>query len=65
MRKQMYTVKEAAQALGLCEMTIYRQVKNNSIPSKRIGRSIRISASYIEEMVKNPISDIQKFVFAL
>ncbi|MDF2612849.1 MAG: binding domain protein excisionase family [Clostridia bacterium] len=63
MNKEMLSVKEAAQVLGVCRMTIYRMVKANSIPYTRIGRSIKIPVSYIEGISKNPINDTQRFIF--
>lgn len=61
--KKMLSVKEVACELGVCEMTIYRQVKSKHIPSKRVGRAIRIPYSFINDMVENPITDTQKFIF--
>lgn len=63
MKKRMYTVKEVATILGVCEMTVYRQVKSKQIPCKRVGRSIRISSDFIDGLSKNPITEVQKFIF--
>lgn len=63
LKKKVYTVREVAEILNICEMTVYRKVKNKEIPSTRIGRSIRISSEYIENLCKDPISEIQRFLF--
>ncbi|ADZ83550.1 helix-turn-helix domain-containing protein [Cellulosilyticum lentocellum] len=62
-KKHVYSVKEAAKKLDVCEMTIYRKVKTNEIPAKRVGKAIRIPAQYIDDFYNNPISDVQKFIF--
>ncbi|QEH68629.1 helix-turn-helix domain-containing protein [Cellulosilyticum sp. WCF-2] len=62
-KKKVYTVREVAEILNVCEMTIYRKVKNNEIPSKRIGRSIRISSEYMDNLCKDPINEVQRFIF--
>ena len=63
MKKTMYSVKETAKELGVCDMTIYRLVKSNNMPHKRVGRSIKIPVSYIENLIKDPVSDLQRFIF--
>ncbi len=63
MKKQMCSVKEAAIALDVCEATIRRRINDGKIPSKRYGRTIKIPLSFIESEVKNPISNVQRFIF--
>ena len=62
-KKHVYSVKEAAKKLNVCEMTIYRKVKSNEIPAKRVGKAIRIPAQFIDDFYKSPISELQKFIF--
>jgi excisionase family DNA binding protein len=39
---QLVTLPEAAQRLGLSLATVRRRVKDGSLPSQRIGRSVRV-----------------------
>jgi len=36
------TVQQAAQALGVCEASVYRMVKERAFGSRRVGRKILI-----------------------
>lgn len=41
------TVAQAATVLGVSAMTVYRQVWDDKIPSRRVGRAIRIPLSAV------------------
>ncbi|HZU01674.1 MAG TPA: helix-turn-helix domain-containing protein [Ktedonobacteraceae bacterium] len=43
-RKRFYTVKEAAQALGLAESTIRRAIARGVLPARKIGARLNIIA---------------------
>lgn len=66
--KKMLTVAEAAEALNISRITIYRMVERGEIPHKRLGRSIRIPASYITECEKKEkeidvLEEARKYIF--
>ena len=46
------TVKELADYLGISKETIYRRLKNKSIPAYRVGKGWRFKASEIDEHVR-------------
>ena len=48
------SVKQAAEALGISTETVYRKVADGTIPSFRIGRSIRVPSRYIEAITRLP-----------
>lgn len=41
------SVAEAAKILGVSQLTVYRGVQKGNIPSKKIGRKIKILSSYL------------------
>lgn len=50
---QVYTVREAAEILGVNKMTIHREIERGNIPASKIGARILISKEYINRLV-NP-----------
>lgn len=46
---KLLKIKEVAQTLGLSYLTVYLRVKNGEIPSVKVGRSVRIKSTYLEE----------------
>lgn len=46
------TVKQAANIAGVSESTIRRMEARGEIPSKRIGKSVRIDAGYFAMVVE-------------
>ena len=44
-------LSEAAEALGFCYHTIWRMCKENRIPHIRIGRSYRLNADDLRDLV--------------
>jgi len=47
-----YTPREAAVMLGVSKAAIYRGAANGSIPSIRVGRSVRIPRWWVDERTK-------------
>ncbi|MGC9221479.1 MAG: helix-turn-helix domain-containing protein [Solirubrobacteraceae bacterium] len=48
---ELISVREAAQAVGVCEETIRRKVKAGELPDRRIGGRIRIDRSDLLELL--------------
>ena len=46
------TLREAAQALKLCRTSVYRRVKDGSIPTIRIGRLLRVPKIALERLLE-------------
>lgn len=46
--KKFYPVNEAAEKLGVAEITLYRECKKGNIPSKKIGERVVIPGSYVD-----------------
>ena len=42
------TVKQVADALSVCQNTVYREVERGRIPAYKIGRNIRIREEELE-----------------
>ena len=43
--KELLTVKETAEFLGVCEKTIYKLIKNGTIFALKVGKSLRVPKS--------------------
>ena len=54
MTTEALSVKQAAEALGVSTETVYRRVADGSIPSFRVGRSIRVSRRFIDAVTRLP-----------
>ena len=50
--KEFYSVKELAELLGVCEMTIYRMMKRGEIAYYSIGRAKRFRREDVEAFLK-------------
>lgn len=48
----VYTIKEAAAALKVSEPTLYRMLKRGEVRSVKFGRTTRIPAVAIDELVE-------------
>ena len=51
--RDVMTVKETAEALGICKAAVYRMVKENTIGSHRVGRRILIPKTCLIQYVKS------------
>lgn len=46
---EFLTVVEVAKYLGMHKLSVYRAIKNGTIPYKRIGKNIRVSKAELDE----------------
>ena len=53
MSKLIMNVKEVAQYLGVCPMTIYRFAKRGRIPAFRIGSDWRFHKDLVDNWIKD------------
>ncbi len=51
-KQKLITVRECAQELGVGLMTAYRWIKNGYIPAVRFGRTIRVPADKLTDVLK-------------
>ena len=58
--KLTYTVSEASKVLGIGRTKMYELVSNGEIRSIRFGDAIRISKSYIDELINPQTQQGQK-----
>lgn len=54
--EQMLTMQEAKELLRVSYRTIHRLVSNNTIPSVKVGRVIRIPQSGLKKFILNDTS---------
>ena len=47
-----HTMREAAQAIGSCERSIWQAIKDGRLRAFRIGRSVRISAVDLDRFLE-------------
>ncbi len=52
-RKLLLTVRETAEALNVSEKHIWRLVWAGTIPSVKLGRSVRVPADQLQEWLRN------------
>jgi excisionase family DNA binding protein len=50
-KTMMLTVRQAAQNLGLQEVTIRKMIRARSISFMRIGRAVRISSQEVDRLI--------------
>jgi excisionase family DNA binding protein len=51
--EEVLDVKDACKLLKVCRMTLYKEIENNSLPAKKIGRSWRFSKKALLEWLEN------------
>lgn len=49
-----YTIAEAAVALRMSKVTLYRKTKSGEIPCRYEGRKVLIPADYVEQHKRTP-----------
>ena len=49
-----YSIKEAAESIGVCERLIRQMVSQGTIRAKHIGRRLVIARSEIERVLNGP-----------
>jgi excisionase family DNA binding protein len=47
-----YSMREAAEAIGVCERSVWQAIKDGRLRASRIGRSVRISATELERFLE-------------
>lgn len=47
--QKFYTISETAERLRKAEITVYRNVQDGTIPSKKVGGRILIPSSFLEK----------------
>ena len=57
-RTQFLTVAEVAQLMRVSKMTVYRLVHNGELPAVRVGRSFRVHAKAVHDMLETSYFDV-------
>ena len=57
MRRETLTVDETAEVLGLSRNSVYRAIRNGTIPALRIGRRYLVCRTTVAEMLRVGVSD--------
>lgn len=50
-KPNLYTIAEVAQFMRVSKMTVYRMVHSGDLPAIRVGKSYRIPASVVEQIL--------------
>ena len=53
----LMSVKDAAEYLSVSPMTIYRSIKDGTLPHIKIRRNIRISRDALDTFLMKPVHD--------
>jgi excisionase family DNA binding protein len=56
-RAQFLTVAEVASLMRVSKMTVYRLVHNGELPAVRVGRSFRVHAKAVHDMLESSYFD--------
>jgi excisionase family DNA binding protein len=56
-RTQFLTVAEVAALMRVSKMTVYRLVHNGELPAVRVGRSFRVHAKAVHDMLESSYFD--------
>jgi len=56
-RTQFLTVAEVATLMRVSKMTVYRLVHNGELPAVRVGRSFRVHAKAVHDMLETSYFD--------
>lgn len=54
----LLTVAEVADTMRVSRMTVYRMVHSGELPAIRFGRSYRIPAVAVQELLRRPAADV-------
>lgn len=57
-RTQFLTVAEVATLMRVSKMTVYRLVHNGELPAVRVGRSFRVHAKAVHDMLETSYFDV-------
>ncbi|MGV0836643.1 helix-turn-helix domain-containing protein [Mycolicibacterium thermoresistibile] len=56
-RAQFLTVAEVASLMRVSKMTVYRLVHNGELPAVRVGRSFRVHAKAVHDLLESSFFD--------
>lgn len=56
-RAQFLTVAEVAALMRVSKMTVYRLVHNGELPAVRVGRSFRVHAKAVHDLLETSFFD--------
>lgn len=56
-RTQFLTVAEVAALMRVSKMTVYRLVHNGELPAVRVGRSFRVHAKAVHDLLETSFFD--------
>ena len=56
-RAQFLTVAEVASLMRVSKMTVYRLVHNGELPAVRVGRSFRVHAKAVHDLLESSYFD--------
>lgn len=56
-RAQFLTVAEVANLMRVSKMTVYRLVHNGELPAVRVGRSFRVHAKAVHDLLETSYFD--------
>ena len=56
-RTQFLTVAEVAALMRVSKMTVYRLVHNGELPAVRVGRSFRVHAKAVHDLLESSYFD--------
>ncbi|MCW1957740.1 MAG: cell division/environmental response transcriptional regulator [Mycobacterium sp.] len=56
-RTQFLTVAEVAALMRVSKMTVYRLVHNGELPAVRVGRSFRVHAKAVHDLLETSYFD--------
>lgn len=48
-----YSMREAADSLGICERSIWQAIKDGKLKATRIGRSVRIHRDELDRFLRD------------
>ena len=57
-RAQFLTVAEVASLMRVSKMTVYRLIHNGELPAVRVGRSFRVHAKAVHDMLEKSYFDV-------
>ncbi len=50
--RRAYSMREAAQAVGVCERSIWQAIKDGRLKAAKIGRSVRIRSEELDRFLR-------------
>jgi len=50
--ERIMNTREAAKYLGISKVTLYKLIKNGTIPAKRIGKEWRLAKTALDEIIR-------------